>query len=120
MNSHYGVIMFGGDPAEEHDDPDLRGHGPSMEFICAGPEQFCWDSLAAWTAKHPLRLWEEAEVLTRDPSVVRTEETPDEFRRRVEANTVDPEDHDYQGDGTSRCPVCLGQMNDHISWGKTT
>ena len=45
-------------------------------------------------------------------------ETPDEFRRRVEANTVDPENHDYQGDGTSRCPVCLGQMNDHISWEK--
>jgi hypothetical protein len=48
--------------------------------------------------------------------VTPAEETPDEFRRRVEANTVDPEDHDYQGDGTSRCPVCLGQMNDHISW----
>ena len=49
-----------------------------------------------------------------------TKLTPDEFRARVEASTVDPEDHDYQGDGTSRCPVCLGQMNDHISWGKTT
>jgi len=45
--------------------------------------------------------------------------SPDEQRRRVEASTVDPEDHDYQGDGTSRCPVCLGQMNDHISWGKS-
>jgi len=72
MNSHYGVIMFSGDPAEEHDDPDLRGHGPSMDFICAGPEQFCWDSLAAWTAKRPLRRWEEAEVLARHSSVVRT------------------------------------------------
>jgi hypothetical protein len=44
-------------------------------------------------------------------------ETPDEFRRRVEASTVDPEDHDYQGDGTSRCTVCLGTMNEHVSIG---
>ena len=49
----------------------------------------------------------------------RSGETPDEVRQRVEASTVDPEDHDYQGDGTSRCPVCLGSMNEHISWEKT-
>jgi hypothetical protein len=30
---------------------------------------------------------------------------------------VDPEDHDYQGDGTSRCTVCLGTMNEHPSIG---
>jgi hypothetical protein len=41
-------------------------------------------------------------------------ETPEQFRARVEASTVDPEDHDYQGDGTSRCPVCLGTMNQHL------
>jgi hypothetical protein len=41
--------------------------------------------------------------------------TPGEFRRRVEASAIDPETHDYQGDGTSRCPVCLGSMNEHIS-----
>ena len=45
------------------------------------------------------------------------DETPDEFRSRVEASTVDPEDHDYQGDGTSRCTVCLGTMNEHVSIG---
>jgi hypothetical protein len=40
--------------------------------------------------------------------------TPDQMRTLVEGSTVDPEDHDYQGDGTSRCCVCLGSMNEHI------
>jgi hypothetical protein len=44
--------------------------------------------------------------------------TSTEMRTLIEDSTVDSEDHDYQGDGTSRCPVCLGQMNDHISWAK--
>jgi hypothetical protein len=43
--------------------------------------------------------------------------TPDQMRTLVEGSTVDPEDHDYQGDGTSRCCVCLGSMNEHIPWG---
>jgi hypothetical protein len=42
--------------------------------------------------------------------------TPDQMRTLIEGSTVDPEDHDYQGDGTSRCCVCLGSMNDHVSW----
>jgi len=44
--------------------------------------------------------------------------SPDEMRTLVEASTVDPEDHDYSGDGTSRCRVCLDSMNAHISWEK--
>lgn len=70
MNTHYGVIAFSGDPASEHSDPELRGQSPSLTLIAAGSEQFCWDALASWTAKHPLRMWEDAEVLTRHPSVV--------------------------------------------------
>lgn len=70
MNTHYAVIMFSGDPAGEHPDPELNGQAPRMEFIAAGPEDFCWTALADWTAKHPLRIWEEGEVLSRDPSVV--------------------------------------------------
>jgi hypothetical protein len=71
VNTHYGVICFSGDPAGEHPDEELRGHAPKLELIASGPEQFCWDALARWTEKHPLRLWEDCEVLTRDPSVVR-------------------------------------------------
>lgn len=71
MNTHYGVIVFSGDPDEEHDDPELRGSPPTMNYIASGPEQFCWDSLASWTLKHPLRQWEDCEVLARDPSVIR-------------------------------------------------
>lgn len=72
MNTHYAVITFSGDLDETHPDEALRGQGPSMEFIAVGPEDFCWDALAEWTAKHPLLLWQEAEVLARHPSVVRT------------------------------------------------
>ena len=71
MNTHYGVLTFSGDSADEHPDEELRGSGPRLEMIAQGPEEFCWDALAKWTAKHPLRLWEEAEVLARHPSVVR-------------------------------------------------
>lgn len=73
MNTHYGVIVFGGDPAGEHPDVGLRGQAPRMEFLCSGPEEFCWEAVARWTAEKPLRMWETAEVLTRDPSVVRAE-----------------------------------------------
>ena len=75
MNTHYALIAFSGDPAAEHDDPELNGHEPSLTFIAAGPEAFCWEALRDWTAKHPLREWETAEVVTRHPSVVR-EPTP--------------------------------------------
>jgi hypothetical protein len=68
-NTHYAVIVFGGDPASEHPDPELRGRGPSLDLIAAGPAEFCWEALARWTAEHPLRLWEEAEVLARDPLI---------------------------------------------------
>lgn len=71
MNTHYAVIEFSGDPAEEHPDEELRGHSPSLTMIACGPEEFCWDALAKWTVSHPLRMWETAEVLTRHPSVVR-------------------------------------------------
>ena len=71
MNTHYAVIVFSGDPAGEHEDEELRGSCPSMTLIGCGPEEFCWESLTRWTAAHPLRRWEEGEVLTRHPSVVR-------------------------------------------------
>jgi hypothetical protein len=70
-NTHYAVLAFSGDPDEEHPDEELRGTGPSLTLIAAGDEDFCWESLARWTEKHPLRMWEEAEVLVRHPSVVR-------------------------------------------------
>ena len=73
MNNHYAVIVFSGAPAGEHPDEELRGSGPRMELIAAGPEEFCWQALADWTAQHPLRMWEEAEVLARHPSVVRVQ-----------------------------------------------
>lgn len=66
MNTtHFAVIYFSGDPAGEHPDPDLHGHAPRMEIIAAGDEEFCWKALADWTASHPLRMWETAEVLAR-------------------------------------------------------
>lgn len=71
MNTHYAVVTFSGDPAGEHPDADLRGRAPHLDFIACGSEDFCWDALAKWTAKHPLRMWEDAEVLHRDPVLVR-------------------------------------------------
>ena len=69
-NTHYAVIVFSGDPASEHPDEELRGRPPSLEFIACGPREFCWMALVDWTAEHPLRQWEEAEVLARDPGLV--------------------------------------------------
>lgn len=66
VNSHYAVICFSGDPAEEHEDEELRGRPPHLDMIACGPEKYCIDSLFARTAKHPLRTWEKAEILTRD------------------------------------------------------
>lgn len=71
MNTHYAVIVFGGDPVGEHPDPELRGAAPSLTLVACGPEDFCWQALAEWTAGHPLRMWEDAEVLARHPTVVR-------------------------------------------------
>lgn len=65
MNTHYGLIHFSGDPAGEHPDPELNGSEPGLQLIAAGSEPFCWESLAAWTARHPLRMWEMAEVVAR-------------------------------------------------------
>lgn len=74
MNTHYAVTVFSGDPDHEHPDPALCGKGPTMRLVASGPEDFCWDALARWTEQHPLRMWEEAEVVKRHPSVVRTTE----------------------------------------------
>jgi hypothetical protein len=73
VNTHYAVITFSGDPASEHPDEELHGAAPCLTFIASGPEKFCWDALFRWTAEHPLRMWEEAEVLARDPALVRSE-----------------------------------------------
>jgi hypothetical protein len=73
-NTHYAVIAFSGDPAGEHPDEDLRGQAPSLTFIASGPQLFCWRALVQWTTDHPLRQWEEAEVLARDPEIVRDQE----------------------------------------------
>lgn len=70
MNTHYAVIVFSGDPGSEHPVEELRGAPPSLDFIACGPEEFCWKALSDWTAKHPLRMWEDVEVLCRDPKRV--------------------------------------------------
>lgn len=70
MNTHYAVIAFSGDPAEEHADPALKGQPPHLQFIAAGDEDFCWKVLGDWTAKHPLGEWQDCEVLMRDLEVV--------------------------------------------------
>jgi hypothetical protein len=64
--THYAVIAFSGDPAVEHPDDELRGSPPRLHLIACGPEPFCWEALAGYTAAHPLRQWETAEVLARD------------------------------------------------------
>lgn len=77
MITHYGVVTFEGDPAAEHEDSDLRGQPTVMTLIASGSEEFCWAALAKWTAEHPLREWEQVEVLARHPWVVRAEEVDD-------------------------------------------
>ena len=72
-NTHYGVIVFGGDFDGDHPDGTLNGQGPHMEMIACGPEQHCWDAIAEWTKTNPLRRDEHAEVLARDPSAVKTQ-----------------------------------------------
>jgi hypothetical protein len=78
--THYAVIVFAGDPFCEHIDPALRCKEPGMHLVAQGDEDHCWRALTNWTAAHPLRLFEEAEVLTRHPSAVRgtgPEQPPD-------------------------------------------
>jgi hypothetical protein len=70
MNTHYAVITFSGDPAREHPDEELRGHEPSLQLIACGSEEFCWESVVTWTAAHPLRQWEDVEVLGRGPEIL--------------------------------------------------
>lgn len=74
MNTHYAVLTFPGDFDNDHPDPELRGTGPSLTFIGTGPEDHCWEALRRWTADHPLRRDEAAEVLVRDPLVVEAEQ----------------------------------------------
>lgn len=84
MNTHYAVIEFSGDPALEHDDEELRGHAPSLTLIACGPEDFCWQQLTNWTKKHPLRMWETAEVLARDLQLAQQQyDTAEYFRKNL-------------------------------------
>lgn len=90
MNTHYGVIVFGGDFDDDHPDEALRGQAPSLTLIAAGPEEFCWQALSEWTSKHPLRRDEYAEVLSRDLQVVAD---------RVSGATISDLRWLYEGDG---------------------
>lgn len=82
MNTHYAVIEFSGDLDNEHPDEELRGRAPRLELIAAGPEEHCWDALTKWTAKHPLQIWQTAEVLERDLKLVIQQH--DESQRLIE------------------------------------
>lgn len=70
MNTHYALLVFGGDLDGDHPDPVLRGCGPRVELIAAGPADHCWSALEQWTATNPLRRDETAEVVGRDPALV--------------------------------------------------
>lgn len=70
-NTHYAVVVFGGDPGAEHPDEELRGRGPHLELIACGSESFCWEHVSVWVGNHPLQDWQTVEVLMRDPAVVR-------------------------------------------------
>lgn len=70
-NTHYGVVVFGGDFDNDHPDPTLRGQGPHLELIACGPKQHCWDALYDWEKAHPLRRNEHIEVLERAPAAVK-------------------------------------------------
>lgn len=69
-NTHYAVVVFSGDPDGEHEADDLRGRGPLMDLIAGGSEEWCWKVIGEWTERHPLRKWEDVEVLARDPQRV--------------------------------------------------
>lgn len=65
MQTHFAVIYHAGDPGADHPNPELRGRGPSLDLIAAGPEEHCWAALREWTTRHPLRRGESAEVVER-------------------------------------------------------
>lgn len=72
MQTHFAVIYFDGDLSDDgHPAPDLRGRGPSLTLVAVGTELMCWQALDAWTKAHPLREGETAEILQRDPDLVR-------------------------------------------------
>lgn len=70
-NTHYALLVFGGDYDGDHPDLDLRGAGPAVTLLAAGPEDFCWESAAEHARRHPLRRDEAVEVVARHPSTVR-------------------------------------------------
>lgn len=70
LNTHYALVVFSGDFAGDHPDPDLRGTGPSATLIAAGPSPHCWRAAAAWTERCPLRRDEAIEVVLRDLQLV--------------------------------------------------
>lgn len=55
-NTHYAVVI--GDYME-------------MTLVACGPEEFCKTALAEWLVVHPLSTYGEAEILARDPAIVR-------------------------------------------------
>lgn len=84
MNTHYAVLAFSGDHAGEHPSESLRGKAPSLELIACGPEDFCWEKVAEYTAAHPLEDWQTVEVLARAESVVADEQVrADAYRERL-------------------------------------
>jgi hypothetical protein len=68
-NTHYAVVHFIGDLGN-HPDPELNGRGPHLEFIAAGPEDFCWEAAVNYTARRPLQQGQSVEVLARNPALV--------------------------------------------------
>jgi hypothetical protein len=114
VNTHYAVIAFSGDPCGEHPDEELCGRPPSLTLLACGPEDFCWESLVKWTAKHPLRMWEDAEVVARHPSVVRapaTEGAPPESDSTPASVVLGPRPghevvHRCPPDGAALMPCC--------------
>lgn len=82
MNTHYAVITFSGDFDGDHPDEELRGRGPFITAIAAGPKSFCWEALAERTKAYPLRRGEEAEVLARDLEMIADQERAAEAYRR--------------------------------------
>ena len=69
-NTHYAIVVFGGDPGGEHPDPELRGCGPQLTLIGSGSEEFCWSAITDWTSNHPLRQSEHAEVVAQSPQMI--------------------------------------------------
>lgn len=71
--THYGVIIFDGDPGDTHPNPRFRGRPPYMLLAAGGSESWCWSALTALTREMPLVEGQHAEVLKRDPLVAEAE-----------------------------------------------